>query len=334
MVWLTDDLIIGQREQPTGAWAVCTAPAVAGPWTPLVVRGCNFIAAGGGNWAAFGGSIFGPAAIPGAAIPAGLDGRGAGAPDGTVALIKHPETGGLLLVRLDGSLYENTLAFPTDKLCVVNRSQALWVDARDGAIHTCGGLPIPVTLPGPVLWPSVFQAMGTWWIAYHSTDAVGYVCHPFGSLTGYRICTPPAFYPHAIALTESIARFAWSVDSAESPSAVRVVDQPLTAPRVPLNIHTEPPIIVNETPKESIMLAYASPVAGFLPGDLVDNGNGTVSVKKPNGKYLCCTPEGRIEERDTPGGLWESFRKSKSSLIAERDGGARGPQIFVLPLAE
>lgn len=82
------------------------------------------------------------------------------------------------------------------------------------------------------------------------------------------------------------------------------------------------------------MIAYAPPVAGFHPGDLVDNGNGTVSVKKPNGQFLCVTPDGHLEERPGAGGLWESFRKGKSSLIAERDGGAAGPRVYVLPIAE
>lgn len=88
-------------------------------------------------------------------------------------------------------------------------------------------------------------------------------------------------------------------------------------------------------PKENDpMIGYSAPVPGFLPGDLVDNGNGTVSVKKPNGRYLCVTPNGTIEERDSPGGAWESFRRGKSSLIAERDGDAAGPKVYVLGLAE
>ncbi len=82
------------------------------------------------------------------------------------------------------------------------------------------------------------------------------------------------------------------------------------------------------------MIAYGPIVPGFLAGDLEDNGNGTVSVKKPNGKYLCVTPDGHIEERDSGGGAWESFRKGKASLIAERDGGAHGPLVYVFSLAE
>lgn len=82
------------------------------------------------------------------------------------------------------------------------------------------------------------------------------------------------------------------------------------------------------------MIAYAPPVPGFLAGTLVDNGNGTVSVQKPNGKFVACTPDGFLEERDTPGGVWESFRQGATSLIAERDGGDRGPLVYVLPLAQ
>jgi len=83
------------------------------------------------------------------------------------------------------------------------------------------------------------------------------------------------------------------------------------------------------------MFAYAPPVPGFLPGsELHANGDGTVSAQKANGKWLCVTPDGQLEERDSPGGLWESFVRGNSSLIAYRDGGAAGPKVYVLPLAE
>jgi hypothetical protein len=111
---------------------------------------------------------------------------------------------------------------------------------------------------------------------------------------------------------------------------------PVPPPADPVPPHHPGPTPPAPTPasQENIMIAYAPPVAGFKPGDVFDNGNGTVSVKKPNGKFLCVNPQGGIEERDTGGGAWESFTKGKASLIAERDGGAAGPQIFVLPFAE
>lgn len=87
---------------------------------------------------------------------------------------------------------------------------------------------------------------------------------------------------------------------------------------------------------EDEMLAYGKPVPGFEPGEEHDNGDGTFSIKKPNGKWLCCTPDGYLEERNSPGGLWESFvhAKSGTSIIAKRDGGAAGPRVWVLPRAD
>lgn len=243
LVWWTPDLLIGQRQQPDGSWAVCSAFSVEGPWSVMVPRGCNFIAAGGGNWAAYGGSIFGPAAIPGAAIPAGLDGRGAGSADGTIALVADPQSGrGLILHRFDGSRVDVPDAYPTDRICVIDRDRALWWDAGTKGLRTCGGLPVPTVLPGPVLWPSVFFALDGWWIAYHSTDAIGYVCHPFDSFEGYAIAKPPAFYPSAMAFSPALARLAWSLDSAESSGALRLWDQDLTAPRVNLAPSTPVPV--------------------------------------------------------------------------------------------
>lgn len=91
----------------------------------------------------------------------------------------------------------------------------------------------------------------------------------------------------------------------------------------------QPPI---QPPKEPIMIAFGTPVPGFAGGDLVDNGNGTVSAKKPNGKYLCVTPDGNVEERDTPGGVWESFQQTPTALIAWREKDQPNDRVYVLPL--
>ena len=78
------------------------------------------------------------------------------------------------------------------------------------------------------------------------------------------------------------------------------------------------------------MIAYGPLMKDFAPGVEHDNGNGTVSVQKPNGKWLCVTPPGVVEERDTPGGVWESFLKGPNGYIADRelDG---VPVVYVLP---
>jgi hypothetical protein len=79
------------------------------------------------------------------------------------------------------------------------------------------------------------------------------------------------------------------------------------------------------------MIAYAAPVPGFNLGKFEPHpaGNGLVIVRKLNGKLLCVTPDGDIEERDSPG-PWEGFRKGRTTLIAERDGG----RVFILPYVE
>ena len=80
-----------------------------------------------------------------------------------------------------------------------------------------------------------------------------------------------------------------------------------------------------------MIIAYSDKVQpGFAACTEVDNGNGTISLQKPNGKFLAVTPEGSVEERDTPGGVWESFKKGSNCIIAERDGEAKGPLVYVL----
>lgn len=110
--------------------------------------------------------------------------------------------------------------------------------------------------------------------------------------------------------------------------------QPKLSGCVPSAITPWPPLTPKPVPvpAEDFMIAYGLPVVGFNAGDLHDNGNGTVSVKKPDGRVLTVTPDGLIEDRsiDSLGGAWESFKVSKNgtSLVAERDGG----RVYVLPL--
>jgi hypothetical protein len=81
------------------------------------------------------------------------------------------------------------------------------------------------------------------------------------------------------------------------------------------------------------MMAYSAPILGFQPGQLEPHpdGNGALLIRKHNGKVVCVTPDGNLEERDHAG-PWEKFTKAKNgaSLIAEREGN----RIYVLSIAE
>lgn len=85
-----------------------------------------------------------------------------------------------------------------------------------------------------------------------------------------------------------------------------------------------------------MQVAYASPLPGFLPAEEAphpDPGfSGQVTLRKPNGRYLCITPQGQVEERDysgggSPGG-WEAFEPRGTYYLARREG-----NIYVLPRA-
>lgn len=91
------------------------------------------------------------------------------------------------------------------------------------------------------------------------------------------------------------------------------------------------PIPPTPQPEVPLMAAYGQPLQGFNIGEFIDNGNGTVSVRKPNGQFLCVTPDGHVEERPDGGGVWESFTKGSNGLIAERE--LSGQQVcYVLPV--
>lgn len=76
-------------------------------------------------------------------------------------------------------------------------------------------------------------------------------------------------------------------------------------------------------------IAYAPPLPGFLPAAEEPHpyGGGQVLLRKPNGKIVCVTPQGAVEERDNPGG-WEAFEPHGTYYLARREG-----NIFVLPRA-
>jgi len=78
------------------------------------------------------------------------------------------------------------------------------------------------------------------------------------------------------------------------------------------------------------MIAYGPPMQDFAVGEEHDNGNGTVSIKKPHGSWLCVTPAGAVEERDTPGGVWESFVRGDTGYIAQREGPNKEVLTYVL----
>ena len=72
------------------------------------------------------------------------------------------------------------------------------------------------------------------------------------------------------------------------------------------------------------MIAYSGPVPGFLTGEKEPHpdNDGSFGIRKPNGKVVCVTPEGAIEERDSMG-AWEKFWPAKGgAALAERERGA------------
>lgn len=69
-------------------------------------------------------------------------------------------------------------------------------------------------------------------------------------------------------------------------------------------------------------------------GTLVNNNNGTFSLRKTNGKIFCLTPHGIVEERDSPGGPWESFKKAPNALVFERELPDGSPVFYLRCYAE
>lgn len=259
MAFLDDrGAVVAQRDQGGDVWRVSTAPSKEGPWTVVAGRGAAVVVAGKGRWLGFLPSVgvFGPQGVIGASMAIGADiqaCRGKAAPDGTVALIRDYQSGvGLELLALNGEIVTVPTAAPQGQVAVVDRTRALWFDWRTQQVETCGGLPRPLTLPGPVLWPSVLLINGAPWLLYHSTDANGLVLHPFDSLQGYALTKPPAYYPLGVVLSGTRVLVAWANNPADD--AGRSVSLDIaTQPRVHLAAAAppvQPPAPPAPPPKE------------------------------------------------------------------------------------
>lgn len=253
LAYLNDDTIIEQREYADG-WKVSRRAWPDGAWEPISERGCHMIAARDGHWLAFlaGYGVFG-AHIPRwdkAALAGDIQsGRGVSAPDGTIAVVTDYKTGvGLSLVHPDGSVVGVPDAYPAASVCVVNRTRALWQDWQTQRVETCGGLSRPHVILGPCGWPHVLWLNGERWMAYHSTDALGAVLHPFNDATmGYRVAPVPAFYLAARKLGPSTVKLAWGHNAADTDVGERIIDV-ATEPRVRLVPPSPPPPGPPETP--------------------------------------------------------------------------------------
>jgi hypothetical protein len=291
-----------------------------------------------------------------ASTAAGLLGVG---PDGAIGYKPSYQSDGPSLVReVVGDEWQITAGHAAD-LQLLGGGRAVWQEGN--RIHV-RGIPQPQQL-GSAWRPQAFDVAGQWWIAYWC-DESGVVLHPFDSFDGY-VLSPVGVdcWHYGRVLADGTLRFALSSGEGEQPGQVLASDVDFTEPPValvpdvppieppieppveppieppiepPVTPPVEPPVEPPQPPMEDDMIAaYGSKVVpGFLPGTEIDNGNGTISIQKPNGKFVCVTPEGHVEERDTAGGAWESFRKGKNCVIAERDGEAKGPLVFVLMVAD
>lgn len=94
-----------------------------------------------------------------------------------------------------------------------------------------------------------------------------------------------------------------------------------------------PPARILPAPEDDMSIAYGPVMTGFALGELKEHADGPpyFKVVKPNGKVLCVTPDGHVEEREVAG-PWERFEKRGNALVAQRDLNGK-PVVYVLSLA-
>jgi hypothetical protein len=209
--WLTDDVQLTQFQLTPGddaSWRLGTrTPGGAVVQVPGSVRGANILSARLGRWMARA-DRYGLYDATGLVSPTQTlvgdiqSGRGATAADGTVGIILDQPSGrGLRLMAMDGSAVDVPDAVPRNgSTCILNATQALWVDFSSGRVQTCGGLPVPEMQPGFIGWPCVLKVGEAWWVAYQSTDALGVILHAFADAAhGYKLPWKAGYYLDAAA---------------------------------------------------------------------------------------------------------------------------------------
>lgn len=339
VAWVDDDRTINQVCDGSGeaGCVIRTLTTRTGEVETVSERGANFIVANGGLWAAYL-SGYGSYTSSGARYPY----VGAVGPDGSYAVKAggagpwdvYDRTGHWLYRLTDGDAFD---------LQLLSDGCAIWRPSpQPEAPILTRGVPVPQTI-GPCYGVQMILVAGRWWAMYQSGRVV---VHPHDAPgAGYDVTTGDSYGRDLVLVPGNnprLVRLTWSDSPAQNQGSVRVLDLALdeshTNPEPPDPPKPEPPdpAPIPPTPeptppKEPTMIAYSAPVPGFLAGTLEPHPDGgdAVAIRKPNGKIVCCTPEGQIEERDSPG-AWEKFRKSGGKLIAERDG----DRVYVLGLAE
>lgn len=110
---------------------------------------------------------------------------------------------------------------------------------------------------------------------------------------------------------------------------------PLVTPPTPIPI---PPLPIPTPPQEPSMLYLDSTtITSLLPGNAVNNGDGTISIQRADGLYWSLSPQGKWDTRPNDGtpidqykpGPWESFKRGSNGLVADRDTAS-----YLIPFVE
>jgi len=192
-------------------------------------RGANKIAAGGGVWAAWLGSVRGEppyglytssglylrdAWLGGFGSSAGGGGVG---PDGSVAVKdQYQAAGGWSVWPLSGRPWVLTRG-DADDIQLLGDGNACWRER--GEPRTSGTVPRPLVLTRPFWWLRMVQAEGEWWVLYQDA-ADRLVLHPWDSHEGYVVARGNTFAPDVV-FTDGAFRLVWATREGEDPESVQ-----------------------------------------------------------------------------------------------------------------
>ena len=239
-VALDDDTLLfgGPDPDPALGWVLRRYDLPTGVFTRVNPAGPNFLAAGGGIYAAQASAPVGLyASIPFAAGSVMsltiTDSRGAASPDGYLALCDDPSGTTVSIYDRTGTVV-NRLAAVAYNLQILRPDALIW----DGGTQ---GYPIQTALP-LTRRRVVPLADGDWIVGW--ANGLGLVAQLNGAPDGYLLTSGLAYHHDARAINGQLV-VAWATAVNEAPGTNVTVTVDRTAPRVPL-VLPPPPITITK----------------------------------------------------------------------------------------
>jgi len=193
------------------------------------------------------------------------------------------------------------------------------------------GQPAPLKTIDTAFNPYAFRYNNKWWLFYHNNATY---LHPFDSTIGYKF--DASYAPDIFVEPNGSAHIALTYSPGEGPETITIKNvilgqgmvQLVNEPPIPIPPEPIPPqpIPVPPQPVEKRMKSDFTVTELVNLQDVLEvphpQGQGTVALKMPNGKYKSLSPQGNWGDSDNAGS-WERFLPGGGGWYAYRNDSNR-----------